>query len=254
MNCDHNHHNSESKALIQANIDQYGCHLIMIGSDNYLPGFVYSIGLYQKFTHPEIICFGLKTSVMATLINHAKDLLQAGGIILPGKYYNDFLEGYSIQFIEVNKEFYPDYFGYAGWFYGSNAGFPALQIVWPDKQNKFPWEEKFNPDLEFKQLLLDRDIDFKFYEKKSLGVYTTQQALEGDPVLFVYHNEDGDWQFHTSLSPDLDNAKLVFLEQLVKRDPTLNEIYHLQYGWSASRLSINAEWKLQAFPDKEIEE
>ncbi len=44
----------QDKQQILQNIEQYGCHLVLIEADNYLPAFVYSIGLYQKFGHPEI--------------------------------------------------------------------------------------------------------------------------------------------------------------------------------------------------------
>ena len=60
--------------VINHNIEQHGCHLTLIEADNYLPAFVYSIGLFKKFEHPEIICFGLKSEVAASIINHACDL------------------------------------------------------------------------------------------------------------------------------------------------------------------------------------
>jgi hypothetical protein len=66
-----------------------------------------------------------------------------------------------------------------------------------------------------------------------LGVYTTIQAINGDPILYVYHHEDGDWQFHTSLEPNLDDSMLVFLEEITKLDQSINELYHLQLGWRA---------------------
>jgi len=52
---------AQERKEILKNIEEYGCHLILIEGDNYCPAFVYSIGLYQKFGHPEIICFGLRT-------------------------------------------------------------------------------------------------------------------------------------------------------------------------------------------------
>jgi hypothetical protein len=61
--------------------------------------------------------------------------------------------------------------------------------------------------------------------------------------LYVYHNEDGDWQFHTSDHPDITDSLLVCLEEITKLDPTVNEIYHLQYGWSAWRSSIDENWQ-----------
>lgn len=240
----------ETRQVIDDNIENYGCHLALLEADNYLPAFVYSIGLFKKFKHPEIICFGLKTQVMATIINHACDLIKDGETLIPGKNYSGFLEGYEIHFLPVDKEYYHNYVGYGGWFY-ENFDFPLLQLVWPDKEHKFPWDEDFNPDWKFKQPLLDRNTDFKFYEDRRLGVYTTKQALEGHPILYVSHNDDGNWQFHTSSEPDIDDARIVSLEEMTKLDPSINNLYHLQLGWKAWRENKNAEWEYEQDNNKE---
>lgn len=245
MTSDHQQHDKEAKQAILDDIEKYGCHLALIEADNYLPGFAYSIGLFKRFGHPEIICFGLKTEVLGALLNTASDLIKKGEKFTTNKLYSGFLEGYQIQFLEVDKEHYQNYVGYGGWFYDQTFDFPLLQLVWPDKQHHFPWESDFNPDWKFKQPLLDRNTDFKFYEERNLGVYTTRQALEGEPILYVYHNDDGDWQFHTSLQPDLNDAKLVSLEAITQLDPSLNDIYHLQYGWWAWRDSKDDDWKYE---------
>ncbi|MBK6825902.1 MAG: DUF4262 domain-containing protein [Chitinophagaceae bacterium] len=98
MTGDHTQHDKEAKQAILENIEKYGCHLALLEADNYLPPFVYSIGLFKKFEHPEIICFGLKTEVMASILNHACDLVKAGEKLVPNKRYSGFLEGYDIQF------------------------------------------------------------------------------------------------------------------------------------------------------------
>lgn len=248
---DHPQHDKEAKESILHNIETFGCHLALLEPDNYLPGFAYTIGLYSKYNHPEIITFGLHSDLMGALLNHARDMVKQGITLQPGKPYEDFLQGYTIQFLEVRKEHYADYVGYAGWFYDNTFDFPLLQLVWPDKQHHFPWEEAFNPDWKFRQPLLDRNTDFKFYEERNLGVYTTRQAFEGQPILYVYHNEDGDWQFHTSLHPDTDDAKLVSLEEITKLDPSVNDIYHLQYGWRAWRKNVNTDWEYEEDTDEE---
>lgn len=74
----HNQHDTEAKQAILDNIEKYGCHLALLESDNYLPAFVYSIGPFKKFDHPELICFGLKTDVMASILNHACELIKNG--------------------------------------------------------------------------------------------------------------------------------------------------------------------------------
>lgn len=251
MTHDHSQHDRETKQTILHNIKKYGCHLALHEADNYLPAFVYTIGLFKKFKHPELICFGLKTDVMAIILNHACDLIKKGETFTTNKLYPGFLEGYNIQFLPVDKDYYPNYVGYGSWFYNRTFDFPLLQLVWPDMQHIFPWEKDFNPDWKFRQPLLDRNTDFKFYEERRLGVYTTSQAFNGDPILYVYHNENGDWQFHTSLEPNIEDAKLVCLEEITKLDPTINELYHLQYGWWAWRDRKDAEWKYEERPDEE---
>jgi hypothetical protein len=238
----------EARAIILEHIEKYGCHLILIEANNYLPAFVYSIGLYQRFGHPEIICFGLDTDVMAGLINYAADKIKEGEVFTAGQEYVDFLEGSAIRFVDVDRRYYPNYVGYAGWFYNMTFDFPVLQLVWPDKALNFPWEAAFNRNWKFKQPLLDRNIDFKFYEERNLGVYTTKQAFVGDPILYVYHNDNGDWQFHTSSEPKIEDAVLVELEDMTNLDPTINELYHLQLGWHAWRETAEGEWEFAEGP------
>lgn len=245
MVVDHSQHDKETKQAILDDIEKFGCHLALLEADNYMPPFVYSIGLFKKFGHSELICFGLKPDVMGSILNHACDLIKNGETLTTDKLYSGFLEGYEIQFLQVDKEFYPNYVGYAGWFYERTFDFPILQLVWPDKENNFPWDNKFNPDWKFRQPLLDRNTDFKFYEERNLGVYTTKQALGDEPILYVYHNDDGAWQFHTSLEPNLEDAKLVSLEEITKLDPTVNELFHLQFGWKAWRVSLQDDWKYE---------
>jgi hypothetical protein len=101
----HSQHDIEAKQAILSDIKEFGCHLSLIAPDNYLPGFVYSIGLYKNYGHPEIICFGLKNELMASIINHAKDLVKGGEVLIPNEIYPGFLEGYNVQFIKVDEEF-----------------------------------------------------------------------------------------------------------------------------------------------------
>lgn len=251
MSDEHSRHNKETEERIISDVKEHGFHIGYISGDSYLPGFAYTIGLYHTYEHPEIICFALKPEAMGVILNHAADLIKKGQRLRTNQLYQGFLEGYQVQFLAVQKEHYPDYLGYAGWFY-QDWNFPVLQLLWPDKQHRFPWEADFNPNWKFKQPLLDRNTDFRFYEERNVCVYTTKHFLEGSPILYVYHNEDGDWQFHTEIEPQVEDAILVCLEDVVKRDPTVNQIYYLPLGGCAWRASVWDKWQVEE--DSETEE
>ena len=234
-------HNCRNDAQTISDIKKFGLSVILIEATEYLPSFAYSIGLWQKFKHPELICFGLQPKTLHTIINDVADFVINGQIIHSGKAYNNIFENIRNEFLNVDKRNLGDYFGAAIDFYKSKD-FPALQLVWTDRNDKFPWEKDFEEDFIYMQPLLDRNADFKFREAKNLGIFTTRQWLELDkPILRVIHDSDGDWQFLTGdqLPEDI---KIVALEELVKRDNTLNEVFDLEYGEVAERDLIGGQW------------
>ena len=253
MSCDHNQSDEHLREQIEATIEKSGCYVVLIEADSYLPAFAYSIGLFEKFGHPEIICFGLPVNFCASIINNACEQIQQGEKFRPTVLYPGFVEGYHIQLLSVDKDYYQNYVGYGRWYYGEKE-FPLLQIVWPDKAGKFPWEEGFNTKWQFKQPLLDRNTDFKFREERNLAVFTTKQALNGDPILYVYHNDDGEWQFHTSDSPNIADGIIVCLESITQLDPSINQIYHLPYGYRAWRANKDEHWEWEEDAGEEEEE
>ena len=124
----------------------------VIAEDELGPGFAYSFGLYERFKHPEVIIFGLPADTMQTLINEVgENILLRGVQYGAGDSANDLLEGYTCTFREVNPLRYAETITWATWFYGSQ-GFPALQLFWPDKQGRFPWDVEFSESLRHRQL------------------------------------------------------------------------------------------------------
>ncbi|MFY0253582.1 DUF4262 domain-containing protein [Chitinophaga sp. 30R24] len=234
-------HGPITREEIQNKIDQYGCYIVLVEPDNYLPSYAYTIGLYQKFKHAEIISFGLSTALLGDLLNSACALITSGSTLNAGVLYDEFIKNYPVQFLDVDKSYHSDYMAICNIFYRTD-NYPTLQMVWPDKQPLFPWEAGFNSDWKFKQPLLDRNTDFKFYEEKNVAVFTTRHVLEGKPILYVYHNDDGAWQFHSEQEPDLKDSKLVCLEEITKIDLSVNELYHLSLGKRAWREAVNDPW------------
>jgi len=225
----------------RANVEKFGLEVINVEASNYLPSFSYSIGLTQTYQHPELICIGLSKELAHVVINDIADLIKNGERIESNEVYTNIFDESRAMFLTVDPENIRDYFGAALNYY-QGKGFDALQLIWTDRNDRFPWEENFEEEFLYIQPLLDRNADFKFYEPKNMVAFTTRQWLEErKPILRVVHDHEGDWQF---LSGDQlpDDIRIVALEELVKRDHSLNNLFDLDYGEGAERKGIGEKW------------
>lgn len=240
---EHAAHNDVAEQKIVSDVAQYGFHVAQIAGDGYSPSFAYTIGLYKTYGYPELICFGLNLDLLHSVLWSGKELLDKQPQPDQRIGYPDFIGDYDVRLLTVDSEWHRDYFGYGIWF-NQGQDFPALQIVWPDKQALYPWEAGFNPAWKAGQPLLDRNLDFKFREERNTAVYTTRQVLAGLPILRVVHDTDGDWQFLCDTTYEAADLKVVAFEEIVKRDPTVNELFQLNYGWHAWRVVEAADWQM----------
>jgi hypothetical protein len=81
-------------------------------------------------------------------------------------------------------------------------------------------------------------------ENFNIHVFTTRFVIkENSPILKVYHDDDGDWQFigkETNLK-EMD-AMVVSLEEILNFDPSLKQLLSLPLGSMAYRLDQYSEW------------
>jgi hypothetical protein len=222
-------------------IARFGWHMVGIKADDEGQGFAYSVGLCHSFQHPEILVIGLDTDVMFRMIN------SIGGAVRGEKRfehlleYGDVLDGFNVAFRRVEPRYYKAYVGYALWFY-RRGDFPLLQCVWPDSQQRYPWHPEFQPALASRQLVLSDDCSWPFHEGKNIACFTTRQVLEGLPILYVSHDNDGDWQFLCGTTNETEDCALVSLGEMLRWDETLVEVADLPGGWSASRDESYLPW------------
>jgi hypothetical protein len=235
-------------ATIDADIKKYDLSLMFISEEEEDPCFTYSIGLYHSFKHPEVVVFGLDHELAGEIINDLARRIKAGERYEVGKEYAGLLEGYNCIFREAPKDCYHEYFGYATAFY-KGVDFPVLQLIWPDKENKWPWEIDFNHRWIWSQPLLEHWPDEKtksgwvFDEPRNLEVFTTTRVIdENHPILLVCHDDDGDWQFLCGTTDAPEDCKLICLKDLVEIDPSVNDIADLTPGWRAWRENAGSEW------------
>ncbi|QSX74718.1 hypothetical protein HIV01_016350 [Lysobacter arenosi] len=93
-----------------------------------------------------------------------------------------------------------------------------------------------------------------FREPVETGTFTTRQVLEGGfPILEVYHDADGDWQFLCGTTTDTEDLKLVCLGCMVERDSGLLALADLPLGWCAVRDRAEDPWLREPYESREDE-
>ncbi|WP_396127172.1 DUF4262 domain-containing protein [Edaphobacter bradus] len=144
---------TEHERDVLQRLEATGWFVNKIAEDSEGPGFAYSFGLYERYQHPEIIIFGLPPDIMHRLINDIGKRVSGGMRYGDGDQSHDLLEDYSCVFRRVNPLRYRETLTWTMWFYES-SDFPALQLFWPDKAHRFPWDpgcseifRKSQPDM-----------------------------------------------------------------------------------------------------------
>jgi hypothetical protein len=153
MKCECDGDFSKSHRKVIHDINTHGWHVTIVLPAGANPDWAYSIGLFHTFRHPEILVFGLDGDLMHQLINHVGREARVGARIEPGRDYGDIIERYRCAFRPVNASWYPYVLCNGTWFY-KGSGFPTLQLFWPDKLQRYPWEPDFEARLLGDQPLL----------------------------------------------------------------------------------------------------
>ena len=146
---------NEVDKIIIRNVREHGCHIVGINGDEKGPGYAFSIGLFVNYGQAEVVIFGFEGRVAARIINVVRDRAAAGQKFVAGDLSDDFLVDYKVSFVEVPLRVYSDYLGTAIWFYRkSPRPFPCLQMVWPDREGRFPWQTGYDAGLKDLQPVL----------------------------------------------------------------------------------------------------
>lgn len=200
--------------------------------------------MYHTLGHPDIIMFGLNsTAVMGQIINTIGEEVRQGAKLEDWHESDQVLDGYSCMFRTVPMDVYPDYVGYAMWYYQPDP-FPVLQCVWPDAQHNFPWHPDCHPEVRERQPILSQQVGWPFLEAKNRAVFTTTNVLAGThPILIVSHDKDGDWQFLCGTTNRSEDGKVVSLESVFKLHPSIAEVADLPEGWRAVRDTEEGPWR-----------
>jgi hypothetical protein len=89
---------------------------------------------------------------------------------------------------------------------------------------------------------------WQFSDPRNRAVFTTKGLLQTrQPVLRVFRDSDGDWQFLGAEEVNDSNCSIVGLGAIVDYDPSLAELARMPPGWCAYRRTTTDNWVQQEY-------
>ena len=148
----------EPERIVLANVNEFGWHCVNVVEDNGCPPWSFTIGLFETWAHPELIVIGRSRATSHEMLQSLATKIEDGDppkLADPDPYP---LLGIPCHLLEVNPRYYSDYVGFALWFYRKRH-FPLYQIVWPNHENLYPWDEQTSKPFKEWQPVLGRRSD-----------------------------------------------------------------------------------------------
>ncbi len=130
-----------------AEIRKHGWFDTHVFADAEGPGFNYSTGFWITANHPELVVFGLKHEIAHDVLWGLYEEAKNGSQLLQGARTNKPFAKVPAYVFPVSRRFYKEFLGWSRFFYRGDD-FPCLQIIWPDRQGIFPWEDGFDDAFE----------------------------------------------------------------------------------------------------------
>ncbi|WP_369184705.1 DUF4262 domain-containing protein [Streptomyces sp. Y1] len=127
-----------------AHVREYGWHVVGVGGGGEVPDWAFTVGLWHSFRLPEVVMAGLELQGMMHWLNDAAALLRDGAPTAPGTLLPDVIEGYRLRIEPVDPSWHGPLFGTAVGFY-RHAPVPFVQLVWPDREHRWPADERATP-------------------------------------------------------------------------------------------------------------
>jgi hypothetical protein len=252
-------------------IEEHGCALISVGSnckDDF--GWTYSLGIHDTCGQPELITVGLPFELAKFCLNEAARRMRAG-VDVTREPQKELIGNVACELRTVAAKWVERLMNFANW-YNGRPDYPVLQVIYPDLQNRFQWEDGF--ENRFIQPLLqpgtpftpvdqqfwdsirkdeERFHNWKFPDKPHTKAFISKAVQEHmEWITYVTHDlSDGAWQILGETGVESGGPELACLHHMVERDPTLAELADLPKGWYAERTAPGEPWeRFESVPEE----
>jgi hypothetical protein len=149
-------HNDYERSVL-ANVEKFGWHCTSVSQETgsrEVP-FTYTVGLFYTYRQPEFIVAGLDAGVSHSILSALADVAASQAMYPMNEPCHELIDGYPCMFVEVPRARYNDYVLSSLWFYAEHS-FPLYQVVWPDRNGRFPWHRLATKTFKAEQPILGR--------------------------------------------------------------------------------------------------
>jgi hypothetical protein len=140
----------QERTFVEA-VETHGWFRTSVMAEDEHPSFSYTTGFTLTLGAPEVLIHSLRSDLAHDVLWDLFRDLKAGKRLVLGRPLDDILGNHRACFFAVARRHYRDHLGWSRWFYGGDP-FDCLQLVWPDRDDVFPWEPGFDAAMRDNQV------------------------------------------------------------------------------------------------------
>ncbi len=232
--------------------------------------YAFTIGVWHSYDLPEMAMFGLREADMQIWLNSCVKVLrerseQRSEQLADGEAFGGVLERFPVQLRGIDPSWHRSLFAAMCGYY-CTLEMPVRQLVWPDREGRWPWDSAATATCRERQpeawVPVDQHADGPWRLVGELSADWPFQHLEPDtvvmasaevvagtlPIVAVTHDADGGWDFLDERGYADEATGWVYFGELYKSQPWLARFAELpadQQVW----LDSDGQWHSRGFTD-----
>lgn len=136
-------------------IEQNGVQLFFDEDEESGSSRAFTLGLWHLRQRPEVLALGLPEELAVQVLELVIDDVEDGVVYEAGHKHDGIVHGYPVRFGKVSKEQVAALLPEMTALYG-DVDVPVLQMIYPDKQGRWPWDADVREGFRDSQPVLER--------------------------------------------------------------------------------------------------